>query len=174
MNPTPTAIQALCIVRLHENIHPREFGLQLWGRDHPGWKRHSKAGPRGSSRGGGMNLASGAYLGKLRKAGLVCQWGAYPNDGNYLTDRGIQMLRDNVKPTRYPQTTNRAFRMAYQKGFVAASRSAGIGANPYKKPVAGPSFSRAFHRYWNDGWHHFQDRITTLSTYQLGTTNGKI
>jgi len=102
MNPTPTAIRALKIIRDHGPIRPREFGEKLWGKEHPGWRRVSKAGPSGSTRGGGMNLAAGGYIGKLFKAGWV--WPNYfifgPRDQEYrfqgweLTDAGHKILQE--------------------------------------------------------------------------------
>lgn len=68
---TDSAIKALEVLRDHGPLPPREFGEYFWGQDHPGWRRISKAGPYGSTTGGGMNLAAGGYLGKLRKQGLV-------------------------------------------------------------------------------------------------------
>lgn len=48
---------------------PREFARRMWP-DSDGWRRRAKAGPNGVSIGGGMNLAAGAFLGKLAKAGF--------------------------------------------------------------------------------------------------------
>ena len=68
---TDTQKKALTIIRDHKVGYPRQFGELLWGRDHPGWRRISKAGPCGSTVGGGMNLAAGGYLGKLWKKGWI-------------------------------------------------------------------------------------------------------
>lgn len=62
--------RALEIVARYGPIMPREFAALMWP-DSPGWKRHSKCGPKGVSQGGGMRLAAGGYLGRLRKRGLV-------------------------------------------------------------------------------------------------------
>ncbi len=67
---TPTRRRALEIIRDYPGLAPREFGHKLWP-DHLGWNRHTKCGPSGTSHGGGMNLAAGAFLGKLKKEGLV-------------------------------------------------------------------------------------------------------
>lgn len=50
-------------------IRPAEFARRLWPNAE-GWSRCSKCG-RGSHRGGGMVLAAGGYLGRLRKLGLA-------------------------------------------------------------------------------------------------------
>lgn len=62
--------KALEIIRDHGPIRPREFARKMWP-DSEGWRRSSRAGLYGSSRGGGMNLAAGGYLGKLARKGWI-------------------------------------------------------------------------------------------------------
>jgi len=62
--------RALLLIRNHKIDSPRQFARFMWP-DSDGWKRHSKAGPNGVSRGGGMNLAAGGYLGKLERRRLI-------------------------------------------------------------------------------------------------------
>lgn len=72
---------------------PRQFGLLFWGRDHPGWQRNTRCG-HGTSRGGGMNLAAGGYLGKLRKQGLVYELSGAAIKRWVLTPAGRAALAD--------------------------------------------------------------------------------
>lgn len=90
--------QALQIVKEHGPIRPREFAQFMWP-DSPGWRHHSKCGPKGSHRGGGMYLAGGNYLGKLRKQGWIKKeyihiWGDIWDKGYILTDEGYKVLKD--------------------------------------------------------------------------------
>ena len=62
--------KALLLIRNHKIDSPRQFARFMWP-DSAGWKRTSKAGPNGTSRGGGMNLAAGGYLGKLERRKLI-------------------------------------------------------------------------------------------------------
>lgn len=66
---TPSRRRALEILRDHGPIRPREFARVMWP-DSPGWNFPAKSGPRGTHRGGGMYLAAGGLLGKLRREGL--------------------------------------------------------------------------------------------------------
>ncbi len=93
---SPTAIKALRILRDNDVRYASGFGRLLWGKDHPGWSRHTKCG-HGTTHGGGMNLASGGYLGKLHRAG----WITYGGQGRryYLTDAGLQILREHKEET---------------------------------------------------------------------------
>ena len=86
--------QALEIIRAHPGIKPREFARFMWPAS-LSWSTHTKAG-RGVTRGGGMNLAAGGYLGKLARAGLIRH--AYTSAsrreiGYYLTPEGTQALK---------------------------------------------------------------------------------
>lgn len=89
--------RALTIVRdYHEKhrhpIRPTEFSKLMWP-DSEGHHRHTKCGPSGVSHGGGMRLAAGGYLGKLRKAGLVTYtWSRYDGNGYVLSKDGKEAL----------------------------------------------------------------------------------
>jgi hypothetical protein len=67
--PSETMLLALHLVAENGPIRPREFAKLMWP-DRAGWRRVSNCG-HGSTRGSGMHLAGGAYLGKLRRQGLV-------------------------------------------------------------------------------------------------------
>ena len=89
---TEKTLRALSIIHDHEITSPRQFALFMWP-DASGWRRHGKCG-HGITRGTGMNLAGGAYLGKLTKWGLVSRLG-----GLYqLTEKGcdVASIRDDV------------------------------------------------------------------------------
>jgi hypothetical protein len=88
--------KALTLIRDHEIAYARQFGELLWGRDHPSWRKTSKAGPHGSTVGGGMNLASGACLGKLRKQGLISFFGGQ-GERYRLTEKGRKLLDEESK-----------------------------------------------------------------------------
>lgn len=62
--------KAILIIGEAQNVRPRQFARLFWP-DSDGWHHATKAGPHGSTRGGGMNLAGGGYLGKLTRMGLV-------------------------------------------------------------------------------------------------------
>lgn len=67
---TPVAVRALQIIRDNRPGAPKEFGRLMWP-DAPAWTVHTKCGPYGVTRGGGITMASGAFLGKLKKRGLI-------------------------------------------------------------------------------------------------------
>jgi len=90
-SPSETMVVALYLVAEHGPIRPREFAERMWP-DNQAWRRVSRCGPYGSHRGGGMHLAGGAYLGKLRRQGLVNDWGTPFPGGYVLTARGRQLL----------------------------------------------------------------------------------
>jgi hypothetical protein len=94
---TPTKKRALEILRDYPGLTPRAFGHKLWP-DHPGWQRHTKCGPKGTSHGGGMNLASGGFLGKLKKEGLVrVEYARYHHAAeHYITEEGLRALREDA------------------------------------------------------------------------------
>ena len=94
---TPTCLKALNILFLHDIQQPSTFGEMLWGRDHPGYNRVSRCGPSGSRRGGGMDMAAGGYLGKLRKQGLISIHYEYRNHVRHfrLTDAGKKVLLEH-------------------------------------------------------------------------------
>ena len=78
---TETTRRALEIIRSHRITAPRQFARFMWP-DNPGWSRTTRAGVRG----GGMALAGGGYLGKLRKRGLIT--GGYNDIPIALTEKG--------------------------------------------------------------------------------------
>ena len=85
---TPAERRALEILRDHGRMRPGEFALVMWP-DAEGWKRSGKCGNNGSTKGVGMRLAGGAYLGKLQKKGLARYW----KDGHEITQSGRDALR---------------------------------------------------------------------------------
>lgn len=97
---TETQRKALTIIRDNNITMPRQFGQLLWP-DNPGWKRRGKAGPKGVAKGTGMNLASGAYLGKLRKAGLIgWHYTAFGELKYFLTEKGKELLSDGQEESK--------------------------------------------------------------------------
>ena len=96
---TPTQRRALEILRDHAPLSPSVFAKWMWP-DAEAWSHHTKCG-HGTSHGGGMNLAGGAYLGKLRKRGWAERWyGGFVSKppGWYLSDEGKAAL-DTDAPT---------------------------------------------------------------------------
>ena len=85
--------KALEIISQHgDNIRcPTDFGHFMWP-DAEGWRKVGKCG-YGSTYGVGMRLASGGYLGRLRKAGLI-DWRYCEHEGRqfFLTDEGRKAL----------------------------------------------------------------------------------
>lgn len=68
---TKSQAKALRILKEYdEPIRPREFARRMWP-DSECWTHWTKCGNKGVSRGGGMSLAGGGYLGKLMKRGWV-------------------------------------------------------------------------------------------------------
>jgi hypothetical protein len=97
---TDTQRRALAILDSMGPLRPREFGRLLWPGAR-GWARVGKCGTYGSTRGVGMCLASGAYLGKLRARGWVkrdyhmAPWGLNEFDGYTLTHAGRAALMES-------------------------------------------------------------------------------
>lgn len=83
---TDSQLRALRIIRDNRIEMPRQFARLMWP-DSDGWKTMTKCGNYGATRGGGMNLAGGAYLGKLR------QWG-FINWRNRLSLLGREVLKE--------------------------------------------------------------------------------
>lgn len=69
-NTTGILNRALLALYLYPASGPAALGARIW-RGHPGWNRVSKCGAYGSTRGGGMNLMAGGYLGKMKREGLA-------------------------------------------------------------------------------------------------------
>lgn len=78
--------RALEILKYNMIEAPAQFARLMWP-DSPAWKNHTKKG-RGTTRGGGMAVAAGCYLGKLRRAGYVS------NIGFILTTEGEKALEN--------------------------------------------------------------------------------
>ncbi len=70
---TEAQAKALGILDEHGAQSPAQFARHMWP-DSEGWRNHTKCGPSGVTRGGGMPLAAGCYLGKLARRGLVWRW----------------------------------------------------------------------------------------------------
>lgn len=87
---TDKQARALQILRDENITYASQFGRSFWGNDHPSWRKISKAGAYGSTRGGGMNLGSGGYLGKLQRKGLIYHGGQ--GRQYQLTDLGKRSL----------------------------------------------------------------------------------
>ena len=93
---TETQLRALQIIRSNEIERPGHFARLMWP-DAEAWQRPAKCGNHGVSKGGGMRMAGGAYLGKLQKAGLVEWYTTWPNRRLYrLTPAGESQLSSNA------------------------------------------------------------------------------
>lgn len=68
---TASQRRALAIIRDHGDAigYPKQFAKLMWP-DSEGWQTHARMG-RGTHRGAGMYGAAGAYLGRLKKSGLI-------------------------------------------------------------------------------------------------------
>ena len=86
-----SVVRALAILRAHGPLRPREFAKLMWPESE-GWLRYAQCGPYGSHRGGGMYLAGGGFLGRLRHQGLV-EYGGYGR-GYRLSDDGRRLLKE--------------------------------------------------------------------------------
>jgi hypothetical protein len=86
--------RALAMLAEHGPLRPADFARYMWP-DNPNWRRPGKCGAYGSSKGLGMRLAGGGYLGRLCKAGLV-RYTQYPREGWVLTASGEQLLPPNA------------------------------------------------------------------------------
>lgn len=87
--------QALTILRKAGNagLMPKEFAAEMWPES-DGWTRQAKCGQKGSHRGGGMYMAAGGFLGRLRKRGLVeAVWKRNRPRTYSLTAKGYRALR---------------------------------------------------------------------------------
>jgi hypothetical protein len=91
---SPARLRALRIIADEPGIRPREFAKKMWP-DSDGWKRHSRSGPKGAHRGGGMYLTGGAFLGRLNNDGLTYHTNTYQYDtGHALTTAGERALEE--------------------------------------------------------------------------------
>jgi hypothetical protein len=80
--------EALHIIATHTITAPKQFARFMWP-DSDGWRSSTGHGRSGSIKGGGMSMAGGSYLGKLRRRGLI---GQHANDRFYLTSAGYEVL----------------------------------------------------------------------------------
>lgn len=83
---TESQARGVEIVMNHSGIKPREFARKMWP-DSDGWSTMTNCG-YGVSKGGGMNLAGGGYLGKLARKGWVRS-----RNGYYVTSKGVADLK---------------------------------------------------------------------------------
>ncbi|HEX5704922.1 MAG TPA: hypothetical protein VFX97_17120 [Pyrinomonadaceae bacterium] len=90
MTLTNSQRRALEIVRDHPGIAPREFAEFMWP-DSDGHSNLTNCG-RGVTRGGGMNLAGGGYLGKLCRKGLVYRSPQRGSFGYCVSSEGSKAL----------------------------------------------------------------------------------
>lgn len=67
---TKAQAKSLQIIRDNDVQYASQFADLYFPKDYIGFRRMTKCG-YGSTRGGGMNLWAGGWLGKLRKKGLV-------------------------------------------------------------------------------------------------------
>lgn len=91
--PTETAIRALRILAEHGPIRPSHFASLMWPESES-WSRVGKCGAYGATRGVGMRLGGGGYLGRLTKKGwAVYQWGADRyRSGHVISAEGRRLL----------------------------------------------------------------------------------
>jgi hypothetical protein len=92
LKPSKAIIKALRILAEFEHVRPitpKEFAQAMWP-DSPGWRRLTKCGNKGVTRGGAMPQAAGAMLGRLDRAGLI----TWPK--RRLTQLALKMLRELV------------------------------------------------------------------------------
>jgi hypothetical protein len=86
--PHRSVMLALLLIKHNEIDRPGEFARLLWP-DSEGWQRRSKVG-HGTTIGGGMRLAGGGFIGKLRQRGLIAGGIGYHY---FLTEKGRRLLR---------------------------------------------------------------------------------
>lgn len=93
---TDAQIRALTIISSNEIERPAHFARLMWPNAEA-WCRPAKCGNHGVSKGGGMRMAGGGYIGKLRKAGLIEWYRTWPKrDLLRLTDAGKAVLSSNT------------------------------------------------------------------------------
>jgi len=93
--------RALSIILSYDNgITPSQFAGKMWP-DSQGHKTYYNVG-RGVSRGAGMALAGGGYLGRLRNAGLA-RWRHTPTNAKiyYVTELARSLLGDCGGPVDF-------------------------------------------------------------------------
>lgn len=89
---TEARSRALKIIGDNPGITPQRFSFLAWP-DAPGHNRMGKAGPYGSTRGSGMWIAAGCFLGTIERAGLIRHTRRSRFDNGYeLTPSGRSAL----------------------------------------------------------------------------------
>ena len=89
--------RALEIIRDEPGLRPARFAEKMWP-DSPGWRTRRKCGGYGVHQGGGMYVAAGQYLGKLRGRGLIETWSRDGTSEARLTRAGHQALEAQKEP----------------------------------------------------------------------------
>jgi len=90
---TETQLRSLRIfANANRPLTPGDFAGEFFESGHPGWQRSGKCGPKGSTKGQGLVLWSGGWLGKLRKAGLIRHSDGW--NGHTLTAEGKTALAE--------------------------------------------------------------------------------
>lgn len=92
MKLTKTMAKAIQVIGAHDGTRARSFGKLMWP-DAKAWSVYGNVG-HGVTRGVGMQLMSGGYLGKLRKRGLVYLFMSEYDNRWHLTNKGIEELKD--------------------------------------------------------------------------------
>jgi hypothetical protein len=85
-------------------MYPERFASLMWP-DSEGHQRSHKVGQSGSSKGVGMALAAGGFLGRLRAAGLTDwkpAWHGYQHF-HFVTQEGERLL-DNCGGVQWDKT----------------------------------------------------------------------
>lgn len=101
MKPTQFMIRVLDAINSANSerqfTSPSWIANRVFPRDHPGWKRSCKCGAYGSTKGSGLVMMMGGYIGKLSHATPPLVVRGYSNDDvrTYLTLAGENVLRDN-------------------------------------------------------------------------------
>jgi len=101
MKPSPFVIRVLYAIS--EQVRRKRFTSPAWiahevfPADHPGWTRSCKCGPYGSTRGSGLVMMMGGFLGKLKHSEppLVESWwdSGATNQHHCLSQAGEEMLK---------------------------------------------------------------------------------
>jgi hypothetical protein len=108
MLPTPFLIRVLHVVKTRFDggkfTTPSYIAGEVFPEDHPGWRRSCKCGAYGSTKGSGLVMMMGGYLGKLKRGEtpLVCSWWKDSTQIHCLTTDGDKMLRDNIAMLEVP------------------------------------------------------------------------
>ena len=90
MNKTAKALE---IIRDNEISMPKQFAHHYFPEEHEGWRRVGRVG-HGVTRGVGLVLFAGGFMGKLRAQELIS--GGHPEYPARLTEKGHQYLKDQI------------------------------------------------------------------------------